>query len=121
MTPSETIIATATEARAVVDALGRRLSLRSPTALDKLRLLKAAGPELAMNQAWLSMAVLAISVTAIDDVPVPRPATEGQIEALVGRLGDSGIDAIAEAMISSADVDQTLQVVNAGNLPGTPT
>ena len=36
-------------------------------------------------------------MTAIDDVPVPPPATEAQIEGLVARLGDEGLAAIAAA------------------------
>jgi hypothetical protein len=72
--------------------------LRRLTALDKLRLFKAAGAQLAQNQPWLGMALLAASVAAIDDVPVPPPINEGLIEALVSRLGDDGIAAVAEAL-----------------------
>jgi hypothetical protein len=66
------------------------------------------------------MAILASSVTAIDDIPIPSPSTETQIEALVSRLGDSGIEAIAEAIEPVAEVDETEQVTNAGNSSGTP-
>lgn len=75
---------------------GRRADLRAMTALDRLRLFKAAGPELAGNEAWLGLAYLACSVSAIDEVPVPFPANEAQIEALVGRLGDGALEAIAD-------------------------
>ncbi len=97
MTPSEVVLAGAV-APVVTDAGGRRIALRRLTALDKLRLFKAAGPDLSQNQPWLGMAVLACSVTSIDDVPMPTPATEQQIEAMVARLGDSGIAAVAEAL-----------------------
>ena len=82
----------------VTDSQGRRLQLRKLTALDKLRLFKTAGPHLAQNQPWLGMAVLACSVAAIDDVPVPMPSTETLVESLVQRLGDDGIAAIAAAL-----------------------
>ncbi|MGO9304023.1 MAG: hypothetical protein ACLP3R_10020 [Candidatus Korobacteraceae bacterium] len=121
MTPSATIVAKATEARSIVDSLGRRITLRGLTALDKLRIFKAAGPELALNQPWLAMAILATSVTAIDDIPVPAPSTETQIEALVGRLGDSGIEAIAMAIEPLSQIDEIEQVTNAGNSFGIPT
>jgi hypothetical protein len=101
-TPSARLIAAAQSAATVTDAMGRRLSLRKLTALDKLRLFKAAGPTLANNQAWLGMAALAASVSAIDDVPVPAPASEAQVEALVGRLGDAGIAAIGAALAETA-------------------
>jgi hypothetical protein len=97
-TPSARLVAAAGAACEVTDARGRRLSLRRLTALDKLRLFKAAGPVLAQNQPWLGMAVLACSVWAIDDVPVPAPASEAHIEALVNRLGDDGIAAIGAAL-----------------------
>ncbi|HUB10995.1 MAG TPA: hypothetical protein VMB34_03485 [Acetobacteraceae bacterium] len=120
MTPSKAILETAQEDRSIVDALGRHIIIRNLTALDKLRLLKTAGPELALNQPWLSIAILAASVTAIDDLPIPRPTTEGQIEALVGRLGDAGIDAIAEAVSVTVQGNDVAQAMNAGNLCGTP-
>ena len=50
---------------------------------------------LAHNQPWLGLAILAASVTAIDGVPVPLPSTEAHIEAMVARLGDHGLSAIA--------------------------
>ena len=87
----------------VTDPQGRRLHLRKLTALDKLRLFKAAGPHLAQNQPWLGMAVLACSVAAIDDIPVPMPTNENLIEALVQRLGDDGINAIATALAPETD------------------
>ena len=106
--PSERLIAAATAAPEIVDGRGRRLALRQLTALDKLRLFKAAGSVLAQNAPWVGIALLACSVAAIDDVPVPTPVSEGQIEALVQRLGDAGIAAVAEALDLTArplDVD----------------
>ena len=111
-TPSARLIAAAQTAPDVVDADGRRLSLRRLTALDKLRLFKAAGPVLAQNQPWLGMALLAASVVAIDEVPVPPPVNEAQVEALVHRLGDAGIAAVAAALTPAAPVDLA---VHAGN------
>ena len=104
-TPSARLVAAAQAAPEAVDRQGRRLALRRLTALDKLRLFKAAGPVLAQNQPWLGMAVLACSVCAIDDVPVPAPGSEGQIEALVQRLGDDGIAAVAAALSEAPRVD----------------
>lgn len=120
MTPSAKIIAEAAEAPSVVDGLGRRLTLRRLTALDKLRLFKAAGPELALNQPWLAMAILASSVISIDDIPIPSPSNETQIEMLISRLDDSGIEAIAQALEPHFDGDKVEQAASAGNLSGTP-
>lgn len=97
MSPSVSIIQASSQTDTVVDSQGRRLSIRKLTALDKLRLFKAAGPVLSQNQPWLGMAMLASSIVAIDDVPVPCAVNEQQIEALVSRLGDDGIEAIANS------------------------
>ena len=97
-TPSARLIAAAQAAPEVTDAQGRRLALRRLGALDKLRLFKAAGAQLAQNQPWLGMALLAASVAAIDDIPVPPPTSEAQIEALISKLGDDGINAVATAL-----------------------
>ena len=59
---------------------------------------KAVGPSLSQNSPYLGMAMLACSVTAIDSVPVPAPITEAQVEALVAKLGDTGIAAVAEGL-----------------------
>ena len=79
----------------ITDGQGRRLTLRTLNALEKLRLFKAAGPALSRNEPWLGMALLACSVSAIDDVPVPMPADERGVEALVQKLGDAGLTAVA--------------------------
>jgi hypothetical protein len=96
-TPSSRIVAAALAQTLVRDADGRELALRRMSALDRLRLFKAVGPQLAQNTPYLGMAMLAASVCAIDGVPVPPPVTEGQVEALVSRLGDAGIAAAAGA------------------------
>jgi len=115
MSPSTTIIAAATVAPTVTDALGRRLTLRRMTSLDKLRLFKAAGPTLAHNQPWLGMAMLACSVAEIDNVPVPPPTNEQQIELMVARLGDLGIAAVAEALNGQPEATQLDTMAAAGN------
>jgi hypothetical protein len=101
-TPSSRLLAAAQAAVETTDAQGRRLTLRRLSALDKLRLFKAAGPQLAQNPPWLGTALLAASVTAIDDIPIPAPTSEAQIEAIVQRLGDEGINAVSAALLPPA-------------------
>jgi hypothetical protein len=97
--------------------MGRRLVVRRLTALDTLRLFKAAGPVLAQNEPWLSLAGLAFAVLELDGIPVPPPTTETQIESLIDRLGDDGLAAIADTI---KDEDETVDPrSNVGNLPGT--
>ena len=97
-TPTAQIVAAATAPVVVRDADGREIVLRRMTSLDRLRLFKAVGPVLSQNNAYLGMAMLAASVVAIDTVPIPAPVTEGQVEALVGRLGNVGIEAVAAGL-----------------------
>jgi hypothetical protein len=101
-TPSGRIIAAAAAPLTVRDGDGRELVLRRLGPLDRLRLFKALGSELAQNPPYLGMAMLAASVTAIDAIPVPVPATEAQIEAVVGRLGDTGLSAVAAGLSDEA-------------------
>lgn len=104
-TPTARHLASVQSTRHIQDNEGRTLTIRSLSALDKLRLFKAAGPNLSQNHLWLGMATLATSVVAIDDIPIPPPTSEAQIESLVSRLGDSGIAAVAAAFTQQASID----------------
>lgn len=117
MTPSQSIVREAVKTLTAIDRKGRRLMLRRLTALDTLRLFKAAGPVLAQNEPWLSMAGLAFSVLEIDGVPVPSPVTEQQIEGLIDRLGDEGLAAVADTVKDQPESPDPRSDV--GNLPGT--
>lgn len=103
MTPTQSILNETAKPKTAVDKNGRRLLLRRLTALDTLRLFKAAGPVLAQNEPWLSMAGLAFSVVEIDGVPIPAPATKSQIESIIDRLGDAGLAAIADMLKDGLD------------------
>jgi hypothetical protein len=118
MTPSQTIMRQVASTDTVVDGKGRRLTIRRLTALDTLRLLKAAGPVMAQNEAWLAMAGLVFAVVEIDGVPVPAPVTETQIENLVDRLDDVGLEAIAHHLKGNGASEMNETVV--GNLQRTP-
>lgn len=82
----------------IEDARGRTLSLRRLSMLDRLRLFKAVGADLAMNDAYLGVASLAASITAIDSMPLPFPENEAAVENAVERLGEEGIEAAALAL-----------------------
>jgi hypothetical protein len=101
-TPSGRIVAAAGAPLSVRDLDGRELVLRRLGPLDRLRLFKTLGSELAQNPPYLGMAMLAASVTAIDGIPVPVPTTEAHVEALVLRLGDTGMTAIAAGLSDDA-------------------
>lgn len=112
--PSGRLMADAEAAPVAVDGEGRSIVLRRLTALDKLRLFEAAGAELARNDRWLGMAALAASVTEIDGVPYPAPASKAAIEAMIRRLGDGGVAAVAAALAESEPAPAALKDL-AGN------
>ena len=111
-TPSARIVLDAAAPMSALSADGRRFTLRRMNVLDRLRLFKAVGAELANNEAYLGIAYLACAVSAIDEVPVPAPVNEQQIEAMVGRLGDDGVAAVADAF---AALDAAKPETSAGN------
>lgn len=115
MTPSGSILQEGFKTNSTVDKRGRKIVVRRPTALDTLRLFKAAGPNLAQNEPWLAMAMLAFAVLEIDGVPIPPPSTEAQIESLIDRLGDDGLTAVAEFVNTGNSQDTT--VAQMGNSP----
>jgi len=78
----------------ITDKAGRRLTLRKFGVLETLRLFKALGPELSANNAYIGVASFAGSVAMIDDIPLPLPASEAAVEALIERLGDDGMQAV---------------------------
>jgi hypothetical protein len=119
-TPSSTIIANSQRTFEILDDLGRKLIVRHINALDRLRLLKAAGPELSDNDAWLNMAALALSVVEMNGIPCPMPTNERQIEAAVSTLGDPGLQAVADALAQNESAALLLDGPPGGNVVGTP-
>ena len=92
-TPSQAVVKAAQAATTLTDATGRTLTVRNLTALDRLRMLQVIGAE---NQMYMGYASLAFHVTAVDGVDEPRPGNLLGVEALVQRLGDEGLNAVAE-------------------------
>ena len=119
-TPSGIIVEHAYRPLEVCDKAGRNLKVRRINALDRLRLLKVAGPELSQNDAWLNMAALAFSVMEINGTPRVSPSSERQIEALVSELGDIGLDAITDVLTENDNTMQLFDGPPVGNAEGTP-
>jgi hypothetical protein len=118
--PSRQFLVNSEQTFDVCDEKGRTLTIRRINALDRLRLLKVAGPELSQNDAWLNMAALALSVVTIDGIPRATPVSERQVEAAVGELGDSGLRAVAEKLHQVDDGSMLFEDSHEGNAVGTP-
>jgi hypothetical protein len=119
-TPTDHILTRTSMTFRRVDKLGRTITIRPVTALDRLRLLKASGPELSQNDGWLSMAILALSVVELNGIPRVMPANERQIEAAVAELGDAGLQAVADVLAEQDDRGQLFDGPPEGNAEGTP-
>jgi hypothetical protein len=88
------------EGNVVTDSAGRRIGIRRLSALDKARIFRAIGGDGADNNRYLGMVLAAASVSSIDGEPQPPATALGlrQIEAMIGRLDDHGIQAVGDGM-----------------------
>lgn len=96
----------------VQDKNGRVIDLRRLGVVEQLRLFKVLGPELSENRAYVGLARVAAAVAAVDGIPVPFPAGEAGIEAVLDRLDEDGVAVVAAAIMGPA-VEQML--AEAGN------
>jgi len=96
----------------VTDKAGRKIQLRRIGVLEQLRLYKALGPQLSINDMYMSVAMTASAAAAIDDVPLPFPVNEAGFEAIAERLGSDGIEAIEAFLVPPKLADV---VAEAGN------
>ena len=91
-TPSKQLTGAAQDV-IVTDSLGRSIKLKKPGVLAQFRLVEALGDS-AKNEVYLAMVTPMIFVTSIDDAPVAAPTSKAEIEALIQRLDEPGIEAV---------------------------
>ncbi len=96
-TPSAQLIAKAMQEVTVTDSTGRAIKLRKPGVLAQYRLVEVLG-QAAENRVYLSMCIPLIYVSEIDGIAVSQPSTKLQVEALIQRLDEHGIDAVSEGV-----------------------
>jgi hypothetical protein len=78
----------------IVDAKGRKFTLRTLNVLDQVRLLRAIGPEQANNDKYAGIVQTAAMVDDIDGVPAPTMRNERDIDRIIGLIGDDGFAAL---------------------------
>ena len=93
-TPAEGIVKAARKQMEVTDALGRKIVLRRLSPLDRMRLAKCVKPENSKNEGYMLYAMIAFSVTSIDDEDAVPPQNELHLEAMIQRLDDAGFEAV---------------------------
>lgn len=85
----------------ITDSAGRKITLRKLTVVDQARLLRAIGPKQAENQPYVQLVEMACMAADIDGIPLPFPTNETQIDALLGRLGDSAVNELYGARLAA--------------------
>jgi hypothetical protein len=84
----------------VVDARGRFIKIKRLSALDRVRLFRALGSTDSENRMLGSYASTAAAVTELDGALVPFPSTSLQIDALIGRLDEDGLEAVILGLLA---------------------
>jgi hypothetical protein len=95
--PSDEVIQQAVQPTAVTDSAGRVITLQKPGVLAQFRLIKMLG-EAAQNQVYVGMVLPLLFISAIDGEPVAKATTERELEALIQRLDEHGVLAVAEGV-----------------------
>lgn len=96
VTPSQELVNAGNSEVTVTDAKGRTIVLKKPGTLAQFRLVELMG-ESAKNVVYMNMVLPLIFVVSIDGDSVNK-ATKPQIEALIQRLDDEGVEAVAQAV-----------------------
>lgn len=105
--PSAQLIRAAASEATVVAENGLTIKLKKPGILAQFRLVKILGDS-AKNQVYMSMVLPLIYVVDIDGEPVFQPKSEREVEALIVRLDDAGVEAVMKGVqetFGTADPD----------------
>jgi hypothetical protein len=109
--PRAQVLAKAAVEVTVTDARGRQIILKKPGVLAQYRIIEVAGGEAAKNEVWMSIVVPLIFVTSIDGDLIVQPTSRLQLDALIQRLDEDGLDAVmkgvkANFLVGDPEVDK---------------
>lgn len=93
-TPSQQLTAEALKSAEIKDARGRVIRLTRPGVLAQFNLVRMLG-DVASNQAYVQMCLPLLFVSGIDGNAVMMPNSERELHALIQRLDDEGVTAVA--------------------------
>jgi hypothetical protein len=93
--PVSRVVNDANNNATVYDSRQRAIAVRFPSSFLRMRLARFIGSELQANQEWWGNAIIALSVTMIDDVPTPEARNADQIESTIYKLDEDGMLAVA--------------------------
>ena len=95
--PSAQVIAKTQTEFSVTDARGRVIKLKKPAVLAQYRLVEALGDS-ASNGTYMAMVLPLIYVVAIDEDAVYPAMKKSEVEALIQRLDEDGIQTVMEGV-----------------------
>lgn len=100
--PGAAAPAPASAESAIVDARGRRITLKRPPVLRQFDLILAVGPDTARNDTFMQLVLPLLWVSAIDDEPIKPPRSKAELDALIQRLDDEGLSAVTAWIMTQA-------------------
>jgi hypothetical protein len=84
----------------LIDAKGRKLTVREMDLLQQMRFLRALGPQQrtftpGQVDPYVETAQCVAMVSAIDGHPLPPITSEANLDAAIAKVGDDGVNAIS--------------------------
>jgi hypothetical protein len=92
--PSQAMVNDANKAFSAKDARGRTIAVKKLKPWDRLKMLEVIGAGQSDNAMYVGYASLVFYVVKIDDEAIARPTSKLQVEALMQRLDDDGLDTV---------------------------
>lgn len=96
--PTEQLIAKASAEFDVPDSAGRVFKLKKPGLLSQYRLVEVIGSN-AENAVYMAMCRPLIYIVGIDGDPIVQPINKMQLEALITRIDDHGLEAVVDGIV----------------------
>lgn len=97
-TPSQQVVRAANAEHTVHDSTGRAITLKKPGVLAQFKMIEMLGPAAASNGVFVNMVLPVTFVVAIDGDSVSRCSTRNELDALIQRLDEHGIQAVMEGV-----------------------
>jgi len=85
----------------VTDTWGRTFKVKKMKSRDRMQMARILGNELAKNEVYAGYAMLASTVVEFDGEAVAPMHSAREIEFMVTRLDDEGLEAIAKAYVDA--------------------
>lgn len=82
------------------DALGHTYTLKKPSILEQYRFVRFIGD---VSDRYMSMVAPLVWIRSIDGDPIGFPNNQRELDALIQRLGDEGVEAVMVAVVKLAE------------------